>query len=131
MKKIFYLLSVLLLTAGASVQAQHNHSHEGTVHSKDFATMNKGGVSTAYEFERKAIGDNDILIFCHSGHARITSTLFHHEILCAGEVIFVSRGNEFSGVALSDVTLFIHKFNNTVCNVPLRASKLIQISTAV
>lgn len=56
------------------------------------------------------------LIFCCSGHARITSTLFHDEILCAGEVMFVPRGSECSGVALSDVILFIHKFNNTVCN---------------
>ena len=62
MKKILYLLSVLLLTFCVSAQAQHNHSHEGTVHSKGFATMDKSGVLTAYEFERKAIGDNDILI---------------------------------------------------------------------
>lgn len=72
MKKIFYLLSALLLTVGVSAQAQHNHSHEGAVHSKGFATMDKGGVLTAYEFERKAVGDNDILIeilysgICHS-----------------------------------------------------------------
>lgn len=56
------------------------------------------------------------LIFCCGGHARITSTLFHDEILCAGEVMFVPRGSECSGVALSDVTLLVHKFNNTVCN---------------
>ena len=55
------------------------------------------------------------LIFCRSGHARISSTLFHDEILCAGEVIFVPRGSECNGVALSDVTLLVHKFNNTVC----------------
>lgn len=55
------------------------------------------------------------LIFCRSGNARISSTLFHDEILCAGEVIFVPRGSECSGVALSDVTLLMHKFNNTVC----------------
>lgn len=55
------------------------------------------------------------LIFCYSGHARISSTLFHDEILCAGEVMFVPRGSECSGVALSDVTLLVHKFNNTVC----------------
>ena len=72
MKKIFYLLSALLLTVGVSAQAQHNHSHEGAVHSKGFATMDKGGVLAAYEFERKAVGDNDILIeilysgICHS-----------------------------------------------------------------
>ena len=55
------------------------------------------------------------LIFCSFGHARITSTLFHDEILCAGEVMFVPRGSECSGTALSDVTLLVHKFNNTVC----------------
>ena len=49
------------------------------------------------------------------GHARITSTFFHDEILCAGEVMFVPHGSEYSGVALSDVTLLVHKFNNTVC----------------
>lgn len=48
------------------------------------------------------------LIFCCTGHARISSTLFHDEILCAGEVMFVPRGSECSGVALSDVTLFVH-----------------------
>lgn len=55
------------------------------------------------------------LIFCLAGHARVSSTLFHDEILCAGEVMFVPRGSECSGTALSDVTLLLHKFNNTVC----------------
>lgn len=55
------------------------------------------------------------LIFCCSGHARITSTLFHDEILCAGEVMFVPRMSEYTGIALSDMTLLVHKFNNTVC----------------
>lgn len=55
------------------------------------------------------------LIFCFSGHARITSTLFHDEILCMGEVMFIPRMSECSGTALSDVTLLVHKFNNTVC----------------
>ena len=41
------------------------------------------------------------LIFCMKGHARITSTFFHDEILCAGEVMFVPHGSEYSGVALS------------------------------
>lgn len=44
-----------------------------------------------------------------------TSTFFHDEILCAGEVMFVPRGSEYSGVALSDVTLLVHKYNNTIC----------------
>ena len=63
--------------------------------------------------------DTDInyLIFCQSGHARITSTLFHDEILCAGEVMFVPRTSQCSGTALSDVTLLIHKFNNTICSM--------------
>lgn len=56
------------------------------------------------------------LIFCHSGHARITSTLFHDETLYAGEVMFVPRQSEYTGTALSDVVLLVHKFNNTVCN---------------
>ena len=55
------------------------------------------------------------LIFCYSGQVRISSTLFHDEILCAGEVIFAPRGSECSGIALSNVTLLVHKFNNTVC----------------
>ena len=55
------------------------------------------------------------LLYCQSGHARISSTLFHDEILCAGEIMFVPKMSECSGEALSDVTLFIHKFNNTVC----------------
>lgn len=62
--------------------------------------------------------DSDInyLIFCQSGHARISSTLFHDEILCAGEVMFVPRASQCNGTALSDVTLLIHKFNNTICS---------------
>lgn len=61
--------------------------------------------------------DTDInyLIFCRSGHVRITSTLFHDEILCTGEVMFLPRASECSGTVLSDVTLLVHKFNNTVC----------------
>lgn len=59
--------------------------------------------------------DANYLIFCRSGHVRITSTLFHDEILCAGEVMFIPRVSECSGTALSDVTLLVHRFNNTVC----------------
>lgn len=72
MKKIIYLLSAFLLTIGVSAQAQNDHSHEGHVHAKGFASMNKEGVITPYEFERKAVGDNDVLIeilysgICHS-----------------------------------------------------------------
>lgn len=55
------------------------------------------------------------LIFCRTGHAQISSALFHDEILHAGEVMFVPRGSECSGVALTGVTLLVHKFNNTIC----------------
>ncbi|MCD8276307.1 MAG: AraC family transcriptional regulator [Alistipes sp.] len=72
-----------------------NYSAGATVHNEDTNT--------------------NYLIFCLAGHARITGTLFHDEILCAGEVMFVPRGSECSGTALSDVTLLVHKFNNTVC----------------
>lgn len=61
------------------------------------------------------------LIYCRSGHVRITSTLFHDEMLCAGEVMFVPRTSECKGTALSDVVLVVHQFNNTVC----RAEKCI------
>lgn len=69
----------------------------------------------AGEIVRNDDTNTNYLIFCRTGHARISSTLFHDEILCAGEVMFVPRGSECSGVALSDVTLLVHKFNNTVC----------------
>ena len=55
------------------------------------------------------------LLFCQSGHARISSTLFHDAILCAGEVMFVPRGSECCVVALSVGALLVHKLTNTVC----------------
>lgn len=58
------------------------------------------------------------LIYSQSGHARITSTLFHDEILCAEEIMFVPRMSECFGTALSDVTLLVHKF--TIQFVSLR-----------
>ena len=72
MKKIIYLLSAILLTIGVSAEAQSNHAHKEHIHAKGFASMNKQGVITPYEFERKAVGDNDVLIeilysgICHS-----------------------------------------------------------------
>ena len=55
------------------------------------------------------------LIYCQSGHAKITSSLFYDEMLCAGEIMFVPRQTECVGTALSDVSILVHKFNNTVC----------------
>lgn len=84
---------------------------------------NESPTDCSFEMKSYSVGakvsNNDItvnyLIFCNSGHARITSTLFHDETLCAGEIMFVPRMSECSGLALSDVTLLVHKFNNTVC----------------
>lgn len=72
MKKLIYLLSAFLLTVSMGAQAQHTHSHDGHVHSKGFVSMDEKGVIAPYEFERKAVGDNDVLIeimysgICHS-----------------------------------------------------------------
>lgn len=57
-----------------------------------------------------------VLLFCQSGHIRITSNKFKEEFLCAGEILFVPRGSDYYGVALSNTILFIHYFNNTVCH---------------
>lgn len=61
--------------------------------------------------------EHHLLIFCKQGHIRVSSNLFKDEFLCAGEILFVPRGSDYHGVALSDVTLLIHYFNNTVCHV--------------
>lgn len=56
-----------------------------------------------------------VLIFCIGGHIRISSNLFSEEFLCAGEILFVPKGSDYTGVAQSDATLLIHFFTNTVC----------------
>lgn len=70
MKKILTLvLSVMMICMGEVIQAQNA---DNTVKSKGFATMNNHGVLQPYEFERRAVGENDILIeimysgICHS-----------------------------------------------------------------
>lgn len=68
--------------------------------------------------ERSSIGiEQHVLIFCQSGHIRITSNLFAEEYLCAGEILFIPRGSDYHGVAQSDTMLLIHYFNNTVCHI--------------
>lgn len=68
--------------------------------------------------ERSSIGlEQHALLFCQSGHIRITSNLFAEEYLCAGEILFIPRGSDYHGIALSDTTLLIHCFNNTVCHI--------------
>lgn len=58
-----------------------------------------------------------VLLFCQSGHIRITSNLFKEEYLCAGEILFIPRGSDYHGVAQSETTLLVHYFNNTVCRI--------------
>ncbi|MCS2893544.1 helix-turn-helix domain-containing protein [Parabacteroides faecis] len=68
--------------------------------------------------ERTSCGlEQHVLIFCKKGHIRIMSNLFKEEFLCAGEILFVPRGSDYHGVALSDVVLLVHYFSNTVCHV--------------
>ena len=77
-------------------------------------------------FEIKSFREGDVienknlninhLVFCIEGCARISSTLFHDEMLCSKEVMFIPHQCECRGVAKSDITLLIHKFNNTVCD---------------
>lgn len=74
-----------------------------------FSRYEKGAERTSYGLEQH------VLIFCKEGHVRITSNLFKEEFLCAGEVLFVPRGSDYHGVALSDTVLLVHYFSNTVC----------------
>lgn len=75
-----------------------------------FSFYEKGAERTSYGLEQH------VLLFCKSGHIRITSNLFKEEFLCAGEILFVPRGSDYYGVALSDAVLLVHYFNNVVCH---------------
>ena len=76
-----------------------------------FSFYKKGDEQSSYGLEQH------VLLFCKSGHIRITSNLFKEEFLCAGEILFIPRGSDYHGIALSDTTLLIHCFNNTVCHI--------------
>lgn len=52
-----------------------------------FSYYEKGAERTSYGLEQH------VLLFCKSGHIRITSNLFKEEFLCAGEILFVPRGS--------------------------------------
>ena len=75
-----------------------------------FIRYEQGAERTSYGLEQH------VLLFCKSGHIRITSNLFREEFLCAGEILFVPRGSDYHGVALSDSVLLVHYFNNVVCH---------------
>lgn len=76
-----------------------------------FSYYEKGTEKSSYGLKQH------MLLFCKSGHIRITSNLFKEEFLCSGEILFVPRGSDYHGVALSDTTLLVHCFNNTVCYI--------------
>lgn len=61
--------------------------------------------------ERSGIGlEQHALLFCQSGHIRLSSNLFQEEYLCAGEILFIPRGSDYHGVALSGLSfLCTHK----------------------
>ena len=69
----------------------------------------KGDVSASIET------NINMLIFCISGHIRISSNLFSEEFLCAGEVLFMHCGSDYAGTAQSDTTILIHFFTTAVC----------------
>ena len=79
-----------------------------------FIRYERGAERTSYGLEQH------VLLFCKSGHIRITSNLFREEFLCAGEILFVPRGSDYYGVALSD----------TVCWYIISATPLAMLKTA-
>ncbi len=57
------------------------------------------------------------LIFCLEGHLKVSSNRYNEEYLCAGEVIFIPRGCDYTGEALSETTLLVHYFSIEECNI--------------
>lgn len=74
MKKVnFNFFTFLtLLFVFSSAKSQVGHSHDGHIHTKAYAVVEEKGQLVPYEFERRAVGDDDILIdilysgICHS-----------------------------------------------------------------
>lgn len=71
MNRINLSLIALFLILSLNLAAQHEH-HNGCIHSKGYAVMDTKSPLVPYNFERRAVGDNDILIdilysgVCHS-----------------------------------------------------------------
>lgn len=76
-----------------------------------FNFYEKGTKRTSYGLEQH------VLLFCKSGHLRITSNLFKEEFLCTGEILFIPCGSDYHGEALSDTSLLVHSFNNMACHI--------------
>lgn len=77
MKKVF-LIAVSLCTMANVVMAQHTH-HEDRIHSKGYAAHGIGEALVPFEFHRKPVGDNDMLVeilysgICHSDIHEVNS----------------------------------------------------------
>lgn len=68
--------------------------------------------------ERSSVGlEQHVMLFCQKGHIRLSSNLFKEEYLREGELLFIPRGSDYHGVALSDATVLVHYFNNGVCHI--------------
>jgi len=67
--KILLYISMLCL---GMLSLDLAHAHNGKIHTKAYAAMDQKGEMIPYEFERRALGDNDVLIeilysgVCHS-----------------------------------------------------------------
>lgn len=61
--------------------------------------------------------DQHILLFCQKGHIRISSNLFNNEFLNTGEILFIPRGSDYHGIALSDSVIYMHCFTNGFCRM--------------
>jgi uncharacterized zinc-type alcohol dehydrogenase-like protein len=80
MKKIV-LIALLMGASVNMIMAQHQH-HEGCIHSKGYAAMDSEGKMIPYTFERKPVGENDILIeilYCGICHSDIHYVFNHWE----------------------------------------------------
>lgn len=71
----------------------------------------QGAEHTAIQLEQH------ILLFLLEGHIRISSNISYEEYLYPDEIMFIPRGSDYHVVALSDTTILMHYFNNTVCHI--------------
>lgn len=70
--KILFAYCTLLFMSISSLCAQSNHPHGTHIHPKGYAVFKQGENMREYEFNRRQVGDKDILIeilysgICHS-----------------------------------------------------------------
>lgn len=88
------------------------------IHNRDITICNESPMGCSFLTEDCPQGteysslelEQHVLLFCSKGHIRITSNLFAEEYLCAGEILFIPRGSDYHGVALSGLSfLYTYK----------------------